>query len=109
MKITDFIPTGKENAITRADLVRVLNLPDRKVREMIETARKDGALILNAQDGAGYYISEDVGELKRQLKQNESRAGSVLRQNTHLRRKIAEMEFKASGQTEMEFEERSHG
>lgn len=92
MNIVDFIPTGKENAITRADLVRVLNLPDRKVREMIETARKDGALILNAQDGAGYYISEDVGELKRQLHSNHSRAMSVLRQNTHLRRKIKELE-----------------
>lgn len=96
MNIVDFIPTGKENAITRADLVRVLNLPDRKVREMIETARKDGALILNAQDGAGYYISEDVGELKRQLHSNHSRAMSVLRQNTHLRRKIKELERDAT-------------
>ncbi len=92
MNIVDFIPTGKENAITRSDLVRILNLPDRKVREMIETARKDGALILNDQDGAGYYISEDVGELKRQLHSNHSRAMSVLRQNTHLRRKIKELE-----------------
>lgn len=92
MNVVDFIPTGKENAITRSDLVRMLNLPDRKVREMIETARKDGALILNDQDGAGYYISDDLGELKRQLKQNQSRAGSVLRQNTHLRRKIKELE-----------------
>lgn len=97
MNIVNFIPTGKENAITRADLVRVLNLPDRKVREMIETARKDGALILNAQDGAGYYISEDVGELKRQLHSNHSRAMSVLRQNTHLRRKIKELEGEAGG------------
>lgn len=97
MNITDFIPTGKENAITRADLVRILNLPDRKVREMIETARKDGALILNAQDGAGYYISEDVGELKRQLHSNHSRAMSVLRQNTHLRRKIKELEGEDNG------------
>ncbi len=92
MNICEFIPTGKENAITRADLVRRVNLPDRKVREMIETARKDGALILNAQDGAGYYISNDVGELKRQLRSNHSRAMSVLRQNTHLRRKIKELE-----------------
>lgn len=92
MNICEFIPTGKENAIRRADLVARLNLPDRKIREMIEQARKDGALILNAQDGAGYYISEDVGELKRQLHSNHSRAMSVLRQNTHLRRKIKELE-----------------
>ena len=92
MRITDFIGMGRENAVTRAELVQRLNLPDRKIREMIEQARKDGALILNAQDGAGYYISEDVGELKRQLHSNHSRAMSVLRQNTHLRRKIKELE-----------------
>lgn len=92
MNICDFIPRGRENAIRRADLVARLNLPDRKVREMIETARKDGALILNDQTGAGYYISEDLGELKRQLRSNHNRAMSVLRQNTHLRRKIKELE-----------------
>lgn len=92
MNICDFIPRGRENAIRRADLVARLNLPDRKVREMIETARKDGALILNDQTGAGYYISEDIGELKRQLRSNHNRAMSVLRQNTHLRRKIKELE-----------------
>lgn len=92
MNICDFIPRGRENAIRRADLVARLNLPDRKVREMIETARKDGALILNDQTGAGYYVSEDVSELKRQLRSNHNRAMSVLRQNTHLRRKIKELE-----------------
>ena len=92
MNIVDFIPRGRENAIRRADLVARLNLPDRKVREMIETARKDGALILNDQSGAGYYISEDLGELKRQMRSNKNRAMSILRQNTHLRRKIKELE-----------------
>ena len=92
MNICDFIPRGRENAIRRADLVARLNLPDRKVREMIETARKDGALILNDQTGAGYYISEDLGELKRQMRSNHNRAMSILRQNTHLRRKIKELE-----------------
>jgi hypothetical protein len=109
MNIVDFIPRGRENAIRRADLVARLNLPDRKVREMIEAARKDGALILNDQTGAGYYVSDDIGELKRQLKRNDNRAMSVLVQNVHLRRKIEELEIKASGQTMMEFEERSHG
>ena len=109
MNICDFIPIGKENAIRRDALVTMLNLPDRRVRQMIEDARQDGALILNASDGAGYYRSEDIGELKRQLRSNESRAKSVLRQNTHLRRKIEELEVVASGQTSMQFAEGSHG
>ena len=109
MSITDFIPRGRENAIRRADLVARLNLPDRTIRDMIAAARRNGALILNDQTGAGYYISEDIGELKRQLKQNDNRAMSVLMQSVHLRRKIKELEIMASGQTVMEFEERSHG
>lgn len=95
MKICDFIPTGRENAIRRADLARLVNLPDRQVRQLIEAARKDGALIINDQSGAGYYLSEDVGELKRQLRANHSRAMSILRQNTHLRRRIKELEVDA--------------
>ena len=94
MRITDFIGTGRENAVTRAELVARLNLPDRTIRNMIEAARKDGALILNDQTGAGYYISEDVGELKRQLRRNHNRAMSVLVQQKHLRRKIKELEGK---------------
>lgn len=91
MNICDFIPRGRENAIRRADLVSRVNLPDRTVRQMIEEARRRGELIMNAQDGAGYYISEDLGELKRQYRRNRSRAMSVLVQQKYLRRKIKEL------------------
>ena len=94
MKITDFIGVGRENAVTRERLVSVLNLPDRTVRRLIQEARDRGEIIINAQDGAGYYISNDVGEMKRQLNLNYSRALSVLRQQTHLMRKIREAESK---------------
>lgn len=104
MNICDFIPVGRENAIRRADLVQRVNLPDRTVRHMIEDARRQGAFIMNAQDGAGYYISEDLGELKRQLKRNENRALSILAQQKHLRRKVEEIEAKESGQVLMPFE-----
>ena len=92
MNIMTYIPKGRENAITRSELVRVINLPDRTIRHMIEKARKDGELIMNAQDGAGYYVSDDLGELKRQLHRNHSRAMSILVQQKHLRRKIKELE-----------------
>lgn len=94
MNITNFIGTGRENAVKRDELVAILNLPDRTVRRLIQEARDRGEIIINAQDGAGYYISNDVGEMKRQLKLNQSRAMSVLRQQAHLRRKIEEAESK---------------
>ena len=94
MNICDFIGTGRENAVTRGELVAILNLPDRTVRRLSQEARDRGEIIINAQDGAGYYMSDDVGEMKRQLALNNSRAKSVLRQQKHLRRKIAEAENK---------------
>lgn len=94
MNIVDFIGTGRENAVTRGELVAILNLPDRTVRRLIQEARDRGEIIINDQSGAGYYRSDDLGEMKRQLALNNSRAKSVLRQQKYLRRKIAEAENK---------------
>lgn len=104
MRISDFIPRGKENAIKRDDLSTALRLPDRMVRQLIEKARKDGALIMNDQNGEGYYISDDINDLKRQLRRNEHRARSILVQNTRLRKSIKELEERESGQLTMPLE-----
>lgn len=92
MDIMNFIAKGKENAISRQELCLLLGLPDRAVRRMIQDARDRGEIILNAQDGAGYYTSDDVGELERQYKTNQSRALSILRQQIHLARRITLLE-----------------
>ena len=90
--ILNYIGVGRENAVDRFRLMELTGLPDRKVRSLIEEARREGALIVNAQDGAGYYISDDLGELKRQMHANHSRAMSILVQQKYLRRKIKELE-----------------
>ena len=84
------IPIGKENAVTRAHLRAVTGLPDRKIREEIEQARRKGAIIINAQDGAGYYQSEDIRDIAKQYRQNERRALSILAQQKHLRKRLKE-------------------
>ena len=94
MNITDFIGTGKENAVDRFQLMERTGLSDRAVRKLIQEARERGEIIINAQDGAGYYLTDDVGEMKRQLASNRSRALSVLRQQKYLRQKIREAEQK---------------
>lgn len=91
MQITDFIGRGKENAVTRAELVAKLNLPDRTIRNLIEDERRKGTLIINAGDGAGYYISDNLADLERQYRMNHNRAMSVLVQQKHLRRRIREL------------------
>ena len=92
MDIMTFIAKGKENAISRQELCVLLNLPDRAVRKLIQEARDRGEVILNEQDGAGYYTSDDVGDLERQYNTNRNRALSILRQQIHLARKITMLE-----------------
>lgn len=92
MDIMTYIAKGKENAISRQELATILNLPDRTIRKLIQEARDRGEVILNAQDGKGYYTSDDEGELKRQYKTNRNRALSILRQQRHIRRRLREIE-----------------
>lgn len=97
MNIINYIGVGRENAVTRESLCRTLMLPDRTIRRLIEEARREGALIVNDSTGAGYYITDDLGELKRQMRSNHNRAMSILVQQKHLRRKIKELEAKVDG------------
>ena len=100
MDIMTYIPKGKENAIPRQTLVFLLCLPDRRVRKLIQEARDRGEVILNAQDGRGYYTSDDIGELERQYQTNRNRALSILRQQKHIRRRLREL--KQSDQVTLE-------
>lgn len=98
MDIMTFIPKGKENAIGRNELVYQLCLPDRTVRKLIQEARDRGEVILNDQDGRGYYTSDDLDELERQYRANQNRAMSILRQQKYLRRKMKETAEREGGQ-----------
>lgn len=80
MRIEDYIPEGRENAISRRDLVRLTGLPDRQVRRMIETARETGCIV-NLQDGEGYYIpaKEERIDVETWYRAQRSRAIGVLK------------------------------
>lgn len=81
INITDYIPIGHENAISRRDLARMTGLGDRQMRHCIKMARRETP-ILNLQDGAGYFRPDTADEtdkvlLRAFLKQEESRAKST--------------------------------
>lgn len=88
MKIENFIPDGKENAITRPELARVLGMTDRAVRKEIELARDRGALICNDGDGAGYYMARDICQIERQYRMDKSRSLAVLNRLKTMRRML---------------------
>lgn len=77
MNIVDFIPVGKDQAISRRLLRTLTGLNDRDVRKEIANARRH-TCIINNQDGNGYYIPEDKSEVEGYIKQEESRAKTIL-------------------------------
>ena len=86
------IPEGRDHAVSRTGIARIFDAGDRQAREWIERMRAAGAVILNAQDGRGYYrpADEDTEAVLRQLRQDEARAKSILRRTKHLRRWLRE-------------------
>ena len=81
---------GKENAVGRKALACQMNMSDRAVRSLIEKAREEGCLILNQQDGSGYYLPNDMDDIYSQYKQDTSRALSILKRRKHMRKILKE-------------------
>lgn len=75
--VLDAIPFHKEKAIRRDALAAKVGLTDRKVRRIIEGLRRTH-IILNDQDGAGYYRSYDLDDISRAYYQERARALAVL-------------------------------
>lgn len=78
MKIVDFIPVGRENAISNGDLAVVYNTDKRNARRLVYQARADGEPICSVCCGGkcGYYIPKDIDEARIYLRQQRSRLKS---------------------------------
>ena len=50
--VTDWVPYGHDNAITLAELVYLSDMSERTIRDCIAKSRD---LIINLQDGKGYF------------------------------------------------------
>ena len=77
MNIEEFIPEGRENAISRADLHRITGLPDRTIRADIKRANlrlePQNRAILSSSAARGYWISDDRLEMEAYLRESEHR------------------------------------
>lgn len=78
MNITDYIPVGRENAVSRDTLCRLTGLCDRDNRELISIAQQS-KVILNDGLGQGYYRPrpEDVDAVARQRRRENARMKSM--------------------------------
>lgn len=80
MNIIDYIPRGHDNAIHSSVLCSVLDISPRQVREAVSQAMLDGNVILNLQDGNGYFVptESERGLVEQYIRQEEHRAKTNL-------------------------------
>lgn len=83
-ELLNLLGIGKKNAVSRYDLTERLypgrghmKEYDRKMRGRIEQLRRD-YVIVNDQDGGGYYITDDLDRIDKFYHQEFSRAMSIL-------------------------------
>ncbi len=80
MDVTEFIPYGKENAISQGDLATLCSMDRRSVRKAVECARRNGAAICS--DNSGYYFPEDAEEARHyvQMQKHRIRTSAIVLQ-----------------------------
>lgn len=90
MDVLYLIPKGKENAVSRAALCAAAGYSDRLTRRIIAQLRDEGYIIINDQNGKGYYLSDDLDEIEKQYKQDTARAMAILKRRKYMRKMLKE-------------------
>ena len=72
--VINHIPKGRKNAISRAMLQAATGLNDRANRQAIETARRNGIMVVSNSGGKGYYIADNDDEWLLFLEEHRRRA-----------------------------------
>lgn len=92
MDILQYIPKGRENAISRDSLSRLTRLPDRENRKLIRKARESGIAILSSSSGKGYWLSDNPSEIRQLSKEYMQRGKSNYNAACALARNAADRE-----------------
>lgn len=94
LNISDYIPFGKDNAISRTQLAKVTGLSDRDLREVISLARRN-TVILNLSNGKGYFQpipGEEDDLVVKYFKQEDSRLKRIGWSLLATRRRVKEIQ-----------------
>ena len=92
--IENYIPVGYENAVTLETLMEMTGLSNRQVRDLIANSDE---LILNLQDGKGYFRFDPQSKAERAfaeqyVAQEKSRGWSVLRRAFRVQNKLKQIQ-----------------
>lgn len=89
MNLLNLIPYGRDNAISRADLVRLTGLDDRTVRDNIKELVRQGYPILSSSQARGYWLSNNIAEIEAFIRECDSRSRSEYLTTRKLRLAVA--------------------
>lgn len=68
MNIISFVPTGRENAVSRYDIAKAVGISERDVRFKIKEANKEleriGEAIVSSSSARGYWRTNDIAEME---------------------------------------------
>lgn len=76
--VINHIPKGRENAVTRSELIALTGCNDRINRQAIEEARRNGVKVVSRSSGKGYYIADNDDDWLLFLEEHRRRAMSEL-------------------------------
>lgn len=65
---------GKENAITKTQLIRLTELDERTIRHIIAELQKNGNAICSTSSSAGYYFPKTIEEAEHAINEKKKRA-----------------------------------
>lgn len=86
MKLVKMIPIGDENRISRTELKKWCNLPDRVMRDEIHEIRLRGIPVVSSSSRSGYCIAGRQEEIDAFVRENESRIKDLKKINEIMRR-----------------------
>lgn len=73
MNIENYIPYGRDNAISKSELISLTGMTERAVRRAIERARESGIMIMSSSQVRGYWQTEDIAEMEDFVRQTDNR------------------------------------
>ncbi len=95
MNIADYIPEGRENAVSRAELARLTGMPDRNIRDAIKAANRaltaKNRAILSTSGKSGYWISASREEMEAYLAESSRRSRSQYQNDAPIRELVRRM------------------
>lgn len=90
MRVLEFIPDGKENAISRKELADITGYNDSALRGIIKCLRDNRYLIGADMNGKGYFIARNEEELLPTLNDLKAKRNSLAREINALEKGLAE-------------------